>query len=180
MTTSWIAKFLYSPRRTYRRQSTISDSQHRRARCHPRNQPFIRSANMDDRSRPTDYDLTATGNGPNAKYSTKTRQIRCLGWWIHRLKRRVLRRLRKAWHNSHLANMIHCRPWTMSPKVSGRSPNPSSMRCFGLTNLKARLAGRISESQFERSVSRGMNAIIRAGSQAARSTLRTLSLRAKR
>ena len=178
MTTLWIAEFLYSPRRSRRCQNTVSSEQHQRARCLPKAQRPKKSANKDDRKsrgRPT-----STGNGQNAKSSTNTPQTRCLGWWIHRLLRRVQRRPRSARHKSHLANTIHCRAWTMSPKVSGGSSNPGSMRCFVLTDPKAKLAGRISESQNKRSASRGINAIIRAGSQAARSTLRTLSPRAKR
>ena len=50
---------------------------------------------------------------------------------------------------------------------------------FRTNGPKAKLAGRISESQNKRSASRGMNAIIRAESQAARSILRMLLLRAK-
>ena len=137
MTTSSIAGFLYSSRRACRYRNTISVNQHLRARCLPKAQRPKKSANKDDRKshgRPT-----STENGQNAKSSMKTPQTRCLAWWIHRLKRRVRRHLRTARHNSPLANTIHCRAWTMSPKVSGGSPNPGFMPRSGLTNPQSKI-----------------------------------------
>ena len=137
MTTLWIAEYLYSPRRSRRCQNTISSQQHQRAGCLPKSQRPKESANKHDRKshgRPT-----STGNGQNAKSSTKSRQIRCLGWWIHQLLRRVQRDLRTARHNSPLANTIDCRAWTMSPKVSGGSLNPGFMPYFGLTNPQSKI-----------------------------------------
>ena len=128
MTTSWIAESLYSPRTTCRCRNTISGNQHPRARCLPKPQLPKRSSNKDDRESPGRP--ISTRNSQNAKSNTKPPQIRCLEWWTHHSKQRVRQHLRKAQHNSPLANTIHCHAWTMNPKVSGEVAKPGYHALF--------------------------------------------------